>query len=121
MRKNDQYFQPGDKVMRVNPNASHGGYEEPDKPSSFPVMGQVYCVEGFYEGPLWNTVMLVGFGGWRYHPINGTPVGWRAAWFRKVEEIKLCVEAVKSHPVQVPISVPRETHPTQISSSPFTL
>ena len=92
--RDEPYFKPGDKVMRVNPGHRPGNYPGNDIPG-FPQMGQVYCVEDFYEGPQFNAVMLVGFGGWRRHPIDGSPVGWRAADFRKVEEIKLCVAAVQ--------------------------
>lgn len=64
-------------------------------------MGIVYCVEDFYEGRQFNVVMLVGFGGWRYDPRDGTPVGWPAKGFRRVEEIRLCVEAVTHSKKQI--------------------
>jgi hypothetical protein len=88
---NDQFFQPGDKVMRVSAGEgtpSTGGIQM----ESWPQYGVVYCVEDFYAGPRFNAVMLVGFSGWRYHT-NGTKIGWAARAFRKVEEIKLCVAA----------------------------
>ncbi len=94
MRTDDQYFQPGDKVMRVSsPVAS--GYTRPDNygMKDMPEYGIVYCVEDFWEGPQFNVIMLVGVGGWRYH--GGMKVGWQARRFRKVEEIKLCVGALE--------------------------
>ncbi len=100
MKTNDQWFEPGDKVMRVATSSEavgdirgHWWYEKDDAPKSGPQFGRVYCVEDFWEGPRFNVVMLVGFGGWRYH--GSFKVGWAASCFRKVEEIKLCVEAVK--------------------------
>ena len=90
MRTNDQYFQPGDKVMRVEPEAKPGTYPYDGLP---PKMGVVYCVSDFWEGPEFNVVMLTGFGGFRYDE-RGRPVGWRAIYFRKVEEIKICLQAV---------------------------
>lgn len=97
MRNSDQWFQPGDKVMRVGSECRRD-HAIPAPPSGWPEWGQVYCVEDFWEGPQFNVVMLVGFGGWVV--INGMNVGWRAVNFRKVEEIKLCVAAVNRAPVQ---------------------
>lgn len=59
----------------------------------WPKFGEILCVEDFFEWPRFNAVMFVGFGGWREY--NGLKCGWRASCFRKVEEIKLCVEATK--------------------------
>lgn len=92
--RDDQYFKPGDKVMRVGDRPANTiPYKGNDMPKSSPQYGRVYCVEDFLEGPQFNTVMLVGFGGWRYW--HGMKVGWPAIAFRKVEEIQLCVRAVK--------------------------
>jgi hypothetical protein len=91
----DQVFQPGDKVMRVSGNRPDGVVMKYER--TCPQYGQVYCVEDFWRGPRFNVVMLVGFGGWRYDS-HGRKVGWVASAFRKVEEIKLCVEAVRKVP-----------------------
>lgn len=89
--QNDQWFLPGDKVMRVSSGSALGtAVEHP--PSHHPQYGVVYCVEDCWAGPLFNAVMLVGFGGWQYQ--NGMKAGWQACAFRKVEEIKLCVMAI---------------------------
>lgn len=93
MRTNDQYFKPGDKVMRVGCGDYQGHAFTCDVTT--PQYGVVYCVEDFYEGPQFNAVMLVGFGGWRRKPGNPYPIGWEAKAFRMVEEIKLCVKAVE--------------------------
>ena len=91
MRTDDQWFKPGDKVMRVS--------VAPVKPRKAVVcekpveLGTVYCVSDFYEGPEFNAVMLVGFGGFRRVRGNPYPVGFEARAFRKVEEIKICVAA----------------------------
>jgi len=76
--------------MRVEPKAQPGTYmgQTPNVK-----IGVVYCIESFYEGPQFNAVMLVGMGGWRYGD-SGLPIGWRATYFRKVDEIKLCIAAV---------------------------
>ncbi len=107
MRTNDVYFQAGDKVMRVGSEYAkarvYRGYQ-----GSSPQFGTVYCVEGFYEGPDFNVVMLVGFGVWHYDSI-GRPIGWRAVNFRKVDEIKLCIAAVKK--TSAPVSIPQPTNP----------
>lgn len=96
--KDDQFFIAGDKVMRVTPNACPGNVPYDGPP---PRMGVIYCIEDFWEGPQFNVVMLVGFGGFRYDEI-GRPVGWRATHFRKVEEIRLCHEAVSYRNTTVP-------------------
>ena len=93
MRTDDIYFKPGDKVMRVG--SSYRVEYSMRCESGIPQFGNVYCVESFWEGPQFNVVMLVGFGGWRYSP-NGDPVGWRAINFRSVEEIKTCLKAVQN-------------------------
>jgi hypothetical protein len=93
MRKNDIYFEPGDKVMRVASECRHTGRKS--NTGKAPEFGKVYCVEDFYEGSEFNVVMLVGFGGWVYDS-RGRPVGWRAINFRKVDEIKICLRAVES-------------------------
>jgi hypothetical protein len=90
-------FKAGDKVMRVGaavpghalvPKAKMGGRPIPE-------FGVVYCVEDSFEGPQWNAVVFVGGGGWLHAPeLTPYPIGWPAAAFRKVEEIKLCVAAV---------------------------
>lgn len=70
-------------------------------------MGIVYCVEDFWEGPCFNVVMLVGFGGFR-HDSLGRPVGWKATYFRKVEEIRLCAAAIAYSKQPVPTEVNEE-------------
>lgn len=99
--RNDVYFSPGDKVMRVS---SESGPITVECRNGSPQFGVVYCVEDFYEGPQFNVVMLVGFGGWVWVPGYKHPAGWRATAFRKVEEIKLCVEAIKR--TEAPVAQP---------------
>lgn len=96
--KNDQFFIVGDKVMRVTPNSVPGNFPYD---GLIPRMGVVYCIEDFWEGPEFNVVMLVGFGGFKYD-LRNRPVGWRAIHFRKVEEIRLCHEAVIYHNANAP-------------------
>ena len=95
--RTDQWFEPGDKVMRVSGNPEGGSIYKTDRRK--PRYGEVLCVEDFYEGPQFNAVMFVGFGGWAYDGL-GRPIGWRASCFRKVDEIKLCVEAVEKGRVE---------------------
>lgn len=77
--------------MRVHPRKEPGTAEYH---GPLPKMGVVYCIEDFWQGPQFNVVMLVGFGGFKADHL-GRPIGWRASYFRKVDEIKLCVAAVK--------------------------
>lgn len=89
---NDQYFNPGDKVMRV----SRGN---PFRPGFFiqapkdALEGVVYCVSACWKSKqAWNLVDFVGFP--PELDSNGNQRGFIAANFRRVEEIKLCVNAV---------------------------
>lgn len=91
MRNDDQWFRVGDKVMRVGSHRPDGNLLT-NYTGGIPQYGQIYCVEDFWEGPQFNVVMLVGFGGWRIDPW-GRKVGWCATAFRKIDEIKLCIEA----------------------------
>lgn len=86
--KNDQWFQPGDKVMRVccfddvtGRQSCHPLVPETD-------FGKTLCVESVCKGPRGNRVFFVGI-----QSLSG--IGWLAACFRKVEEIKLCAAALK--------------------------
>lgn len=92
MNANDQWFVPGDKVMRVSGNPAGAAIYPTNRRK--PKYGEILCVEDFWEGPEYNVVMFVGFGGWAYTK-NGGKIGWRASCFRKVDEIKLIVEAVE--------------------------
>ncbi len=97
----DQYFQPGDKVMKVCGARELGISVRSERPVP---CGIVFCVSEFCDrSPLHNGVRLVGvenslndFGDKKWFP---------AGCFRKVAEIKLCIAAVehinKSTPVPV--------------------
>lgn len=85
--KNDQYFEPGDKVMRVTAGDKlfprdifFGGNGLTSVP-----YGAVVCVSWFEADAIANRVAF-----------SGIDRVFLAACFRKVEEIKLCVNAVKS-------------------------
>lgn len=108
MRTDDQYFEPGDKVMRVGFElpSNAAAYNGPNQPD-IPQYGKVYCVEDFWEGPVHNAIMLVGFGGWRFW--RGMKAGWRAAHFRRVSEIKLCVRAAEK--MSLPVEFAPELAP----------
>jgi hypothetical protein len=86
-------FAPGDKVVRVGFNRHPNAKRFPGDFGKDVAFGVVYCVEDFWEGPLFNVIMLVGFGGWRYH--HNQKVGYPASAFRKVEEIQICVKAAQ--------------------------
>lgn len=91
MKTNDQWFEPGDKVMWVSVT---------DDPQ-YPVVrwddglesGRVYCVSEFWTDDDRNWINLSGFDA--EYSEDGCRVAWFAADFRRVEEIKLCVEAAK--------------------------
>lgn len=93
MNKNDQWFEPGDKVMRVR-LTSGLPHAVTSKDSLLVEFGKVYCVERcwlFKYG--YNVVTFVGLPH-VYNP-SGSPKGWVASNFRRVEEIQLCVNAAK--------------------------
>jgi hypothetical protein len=101
MRTDDQYFQPGDKVMRVAYAGQFPGARV--RPGStinnLTDFGRVLCVEACWLHPrIGNRVLFVGIP-------PREPLAWRAACFRKVDEIKLCVAAVKHKetPIEPPI------------------
>lgn len=86
--KNDQWFSPGDRVMRVSSAAALGfPYRAKIPESGF---GKILCVAGCWQTASgWNAVKFVGV-------LNSSPdIGFLAACFRRVEEIRLCVEAAK--------------------------
>jgi hypothetical protein len=89
---NDQVFEPGDEIMRVG-HADPRGICIPYSGTS-PKFGEVYCVEDFGHGHIFNWVMPVGFGG-PFYDSKGRKIGWAASAFRKASEIKLILEAVK--------------------------
>lgn len=88
MRNDDQWFEPGDKVVRV----THKNQAKiPFNPNLAPY-GKVFCVEScFYNAGLKrNNITLIGVA-------NTWPAkGFVAANFRKVEEIQLCVRAAET-------------------------
>lgn len=88
--KDDQWFNPGDKVMRVAYSPQLGAIPGlrilPLVPETD--FGNVLCVEICWEDRGVNRVKFVGIELDSDH-------GWRAACFRRVSEIRLCVEATK--------------------------
>jgi hypothetical protein len=114
MRTDDQYFQPGDKVMRVALSWQIPGLKVRPDASLDPRtdFGRVLCVSHCCKRPRMagNRVFFVGIEG-RRRPAQG----WCAACFRKVDEIKLCVAAVKrkESPVEQPIESTHQPEPDQ--------
>lgn len=107
--KQDQWFQPGDKVMRVSRVKMPGGTAHP-YPDQDAQEGKIYCVSHCWVGGHGrNVILLVGLP--VHHRPNGEPRGWFAANFRKVEEIKLCVAAVQrvKKPQTVTVKIPRNS------------
>lgn len=104
MNIQDQWFSPGDKVMEVDVEAAMEkavpGYRD-IKNYADTKPGLVYCVERFEEETdWWNGVWLVG--------VDCGPDGLYAAEFRRVEEIRICANAVRKieQPVKVPSTMP---------------
>lgn len=87
--KNDQWFEPGDKVVRVCWGDSLGIDPSRINPTVEAPEGDVYCVTHFRNNGSWNEIWLAGFG----EP--PTEDGFFAACFRRVEELRLCVEAAE--------------------------
>lgn len=87
MNNNDQWFEPGDKVMRV----AHDPYKNcpriQRRGTDLAPYGKVFCVSDFCASDLGNTVKFVGIA----NSIGS--IGFAARNFRKVEEIQLCVRA----------------------------
>lgn len=94
MKTSDQWFEPGDKVMRVSYSQPGEGRRIREVRKS-PQYGEVLCVMECWEGPTCNVVDFVGFGGPDYDAASGLRWGWEATCFRKVEELQLCVQAVE--------------------------
>lgn len=90
MKPNDQFFEPGDKVvqaltteelLKLCPDVNIK-LNSPDYGSSH----EVYCiVECFPTATDYNAVRLVGFGN----------ISFPAAYFRKVDEIARCVRVAE--------------------------
>lgn len=95
--KDDQYFKVGDKVMLVDetppPSAGPPDPAVDDEDVDF---GIIYVVAEFEEDPeYYNVISLVGKR--PLFVVNGVIIGWPACNFRKVEEVKLCVQAAAKH------------------------
>lgn len=99
----EQFFQPGDKVMRVA-TISRRPVGPEYAPKRVPQFGEILCVEDCWGTTIGNQVMFAGFGGPYF--FNGRKTGWQAEAFRKVEEIKLCLAAVAHQPAAAPITSP---------------
>jgi hypothetical protein len=101
----DQIFQPGDKVMLVQGSEGLANVKaRPDYPKV--EKGVVYCVDFcfYYEYTKRHRVGLIGWP--RLYNLSGVLRGFPACCFRKVEEIRLCIDAVKK--VEAP--APKEVH-----------
>lgn len=89
MRTDDQYFQPGDKVMRVRYGQTPDGFARTGNPQG-PVFGKVYYVQAVLRAVCgWNAMTLVGV------PTSPGKIGYLCYNFRRVEEIQLCVRAAE--------------------------
>lgn len=89
MKTDDQWFEPGDKVMRVAWAEDLGICVQ--YVGSDPPFGEVLCVSevGVAPNSKMNWVRFLGV------PLNAPGAYWLARCFRKVEEIKLCINAVR--------------------------
>jgi hypothetical protein len=92
MNTNEQWFQPGDKVMRIAYAADLGLNSANVAVNPATDFGIVLCVEHCWRPRLapCNAVDFVGV-----FPKSNESRGFAAACFRKVEEIKLCVRAAE--------------------------
>lgn len=100
MSANDQWFSPGDKVMRVATAVQLG--LDPDDRSvlSATDFGKILCVSEFRERPRGNWIRFVG--------VNCSPTDWWfAQCFRKVEEVQLCVRAAKLFETPIEVGAPQ--------------
>lgn len=95
----DQFFEPGDKVMRVAYASEFHNFfgSPPGGTNPATDYGNVLCVESCWPHPiLGNRVSFVGIK-------TNTPNAWRAACFRKVDEIRLCQRALQQR--ETPVKV----------------
>jgi hypothetical protein len=99
MNTNDQWFEPGDKVMKV--------LSRDELSVIFPKMHRlgikisrrkVYCVSACWRGSKCNLVNFVGITNSTMP--NGQPRGFPALAFRRVSEIQLIIRASKRQPVE---------------------
>lgn len=90
---NDLPFKPGDKVMRVSEKSSVIGLSH-SLPELLPY-GRTFCVKDCYPTYAGPRMQLVGI------ELPFMSIGIICDNFRKVEEIRLCIEAVKkvTHPL----------------------
>lgn len=89
--KNDQHFEPGDKVMRVSRNNLSGRL----KPAPMDAEdGKIYAVEKVWERKGMHFMKLCGFP--PHFGKNGVELGFACMNFRRVEEIQLCVQAARA-------------------------
>lgn len=88
--KNDQWFEPGDKVMRVC-DVEDSGF--PEGLAKSPPYGEVLCVVDFCEQDDGNLCLFAGYPMTIY---DGKEWWETAACYRKVEEIRLCVKAAQA-------------------------
>lgn len=84
----DQWFEPGDKVVRVQ-DVQFTVKEIEERPSTLP-NDKVLCVHAFINHPLYgNFVQITGY--------NAGSEWWSPAReFRRVEDIQLCVRAAQA-------------------------
>jgi hypothetical protein len=87
MNTNDQWFEPGDKVMRVSYPEDIGLVATGYRPIETH-FGKVLCVDDCWTGNGFSAVSFVGVP-------DPWDRGFYACCFRKVEEIKLCVRAAE--------------------------
>jgi len=102
----DVIFKPGAKVMRV------GSESSPTRTAPIqtrvPQFGEILCVSECWKVEGGYQCMFAGFGGPYY--FNGLKTGWRTRNFREVEEIRLCLSAVRDHPMKVDPVLTETTH-----------
>ena len=109
----EQYFNPGDKVMRVG-SISLRPIDRSILKRQPPQFGEILCVERCWKNGRHNYVMFAGFGA-PYYSSKGYEIGLIAQNFRKVDEIKLCLAAVAHD--RAPITSPQSPVGNQTTTS----
>ncbi len=95
MRTNDQWFEPGDKVMFIGRTA---GGTVVEVGGGAPKAGVIYCVEDFAAYDYGNQFTVVGGGGWSWVSWWPDPFCYAAQEFRKAEEVRLILQAFSKQP-----------------------
>lgn len=92
--KDDQWFEVGDKCLRVRePDPKRDGPECCTELPPYAPWGEILCVSAFQSHPDGNTVLFHGYPA--FVDENGDEWWEIPDCFRRVDEVRMCIEAAK--------------------------